>query len=416
MRSYLTLALKVLTRRKFFTFISLFGITLTLVVLVVATAILDDVFSARQPESRFDRVLCLYRVAQIGPTAVSTMNPGYAFIHDWVMTLPDVERVSAFSQPRQTAIYSGGGRIDTYLKQTDANYWQILDFRFLEGRPFNAGEEERGALVAVITAEMRQKLFAAAPAAGKNIEVDGRRFRIIGVVPSVPIARSAAYGEVWVPITTAKSSDYRRELLGGFNGIVLARSRADMPRLRREFAARVPSIPLSDPKVFKTMEAELMTPFEVYAHEMFAGPLLGRFRDHAAAALRVLLALFAILFMALPALNLVTLNLSRILERASEIGVRKAFGAPRRSLVLQFVLENVVLTLIGGLCALVLALGALALLNGSGVIPHAQFVLNPRVFGYGMFMAAFFGLLSGAYPAWRMSRLDPVTALRGGAA
>ena len=47
-------------------------------------------------------------------------------------------------------------------------------------------------------------------------------------------------------------------------------------------------------------------------------------------------------------------------------------------------------------------------------LPDMQFDLNPRVFGYGMLMAAFFGVLSGLYPAWRMSRMNPVSALRGG--
>ena len=415
MRSYLSLALKVLTRRKFFTFISLFGITLTLVVLVVATAILDDVFAAKAPESRFDRVLVIYRISLKGPHVSSSARPGYGFVHDWVSTLPGAERVSIFSQPEEAAVYTGGGRIDTYVKRTDANYWQILDFRFLEGRAFSADEEERGALVAVITSEMREKLFGGGNAVGRTVDVDGSRFRIIGVVPSVPITRAAAYGEVWVPVTAAKSSDYRHQFLGGYNGIVLARSKDDLPRLRDAFATRVPTIPLPDPKSFKTLEAALQTPFESYASELFAGPL-ARFRDNATTYMRVLLAVLAVLFMSLPALNLITLNLSRILERASEIGVRKAFGAPRRSLIGQFVLENVVLTLLGGLCAFLLALVALAVLNRSDLIPHAEFALNLRVFGYAMLIAAFFGLLSGAYPAWRMSRLDPVTALRGGAA
>jgi putative ABC transport system permease protein len=231
----------------------------------------------------------------------------------------------------------------------------------------------------------------------------------------VPLSRVSAFSEVWVPVTTSKSSDYRHQFMGGFSGLVLARNEADLPRLRNEFAARVATIPLPDPKAYKTLEAALETPFESYAAEMFPRSLR-RYRDKAALMMRGLLASLAVLFMTLPALNLITLNLSRILERASEIGVRKAFGAPRRSLVGQFVLENVVLTLLGGVCAFVLAIGALALLNRSGIIPHAHFVMNLRVFGYAMLTAVFFGLLSGAYPAWRMSRLDPVTALRGGAA
>jgi putative ABC transport system permease protein len=123
----------------------------------------------------------------------------------------------------------------------------------------------------------------------------------------------------------------------------------------------------------------------------------------------------AILFMTLPALNLITLNLSRILERAPEIGVRKAFGASRPALVRQFVTENVILTLIGGLIGFALTVAVLPILSVSQVLPSVQFDLNFRIFAYAMLIATFFGFFSGVYPAWRMSRLDPVDALRGGA-
>jgi putative ABC transport system permease protein len=118
--------------------------------------------------------------------------------------------------------------------------------------------------------------------------------------------------------------------------------------------------------------------------------------------------------MLLPALNLINLNASRILERASEIGVRKAFGASSRALLGQFLIENVVLTLVGGALGIALSGVALEILNRSGVIPYAQFALNVRIFLYAMVLTVLFGVLSGAYPAWKMSRLHPVEALHGG--
>jgi putative ABC transport system permease protein len=120
-----------------------------------------------------------------------------------------------------------------------------------------------------------------------------------------------------------------------------------------------------------------------------------------------------LLFMLLPTLNLVNINLSRILDRASEIGVRKAFGASSRTLIGQFIVENLVLTLLGSLAGLVLASLVLSALNSSGLLPYARLALNYRIFLYGLAMAVFFGILSGVYPAWRMSKLHPVQALRG---
>jgi putative ABC transport system permease protein len=119
------------------------------------------------------------------------------------------------------------------------------------------------------------------------------------------------------------------------------------------------------------------------------------------------------LFMLLPAINLININVSRIMERASEIGVRKAFGASSWTLVGQFIVENVLLTLIGGLFGFVLSRFVLRWISDSGWFPYAEFHMNYRVFLAGFALAVFFGLISGVYPAWKMSRLHPVQALKG---
>lgn len=411
MKNYFKLALKVLRRRKFFTFISLFGISLTLVVLMVATAALDNEFSPRAEESRFDRALVVYRLSQQGPNATQSTEPGYRFVQEYVHTLSDVEAVTTFSNARDVSVYKGSGRIDLVLKRTDGDYWRILDFHFLEGRPYTTQEDASGSRVAVITTKMRDKLFGGGPAAGKTFEIDGQTFRVVGVVPPVSLTRIAAFADVWVPIGTIPNSDYRNHLIGGFNGVVLAHSRADFPRLRREFATKMLSFPI-DRKEFTEVMVGLDTPFEAFARIL----TWNRQGDRASIIVETIFVLIAILFMALPALNLVTLNLSRIMERASEIGVRKAFGAPRRSLVWQFVIENVVLTLIGGVIGFAISVVVMTAITRAEVIPNAQFDMNVRVFLYGMVIAVVFGLFSGVYPAWRMSRLDPVNALRGGVA
>ena len=123
----------------------------------------------------------------------------------------------------------------------------------------------------------------------------------------------------------------------------------------------------------------------------------------------------AVLFMALPAVNLVNLNISRIMERAPEIGVRKAFGASSWTLVGQFLVENLILTLVGSAIGTLLAAVGLWMINNSGVIPYSQLAVNLRVLAWGIAFTVVFGLVSGVYPAWRMSRLHPADALKGAA-
>jgi len=102
------------------------------------------------------------------------------------------------------------------------------------------------------------------------------------------------------------------------------------------------------------------------------------------------------------------------LPPAAQPASRRTAVEPTRSrLVGQFVVENVALTLVGGAVAGVLASLVLAAINASGVIPSARLGVNLRVLLWGLVASLVFGLLSGVVPAWRMSRLHPVEALRG---
>jgi putative ABC transport system permease protein len=408
-KSYLTLAWRVLWRRKFFTVISLFGVCLTLVVLMVATAMLDHIFAPMAPEVRQDRTLMVFRSRLVGDRRTQTSMPGYRLLDTYARNLPGVERMAIFSLPQLVFSYPGGQRVRSFLKRTDAEYWRVLDFTFLEGGPFTDQDVDNGSMVAVINTSTRDRFFAGQPAVGRTIEADGLRFRVIGVVPDVPIVRMVANGDIYAPITTAKTDAYRRELMGGFGGLLLARSPADFPAIKAELESRIRGAALPN-KNWKRLYAPAETFFEAMAGSFFGGREEERSHPE---RLWALLVTAGLLFALLPAVNLVNLNMSRIMERASEIGVRKAFGASSWTLVGQFVAENLVLTLLGGAAGLAAAAAVLEAINATGLIPYARFSLNLRVFLYGIGLSLFFGLLSGVYPAWRMSRLHPVQALKG---
>ena len=119
-----------------------------------------------------------------------------------------------------------------------------------------------------------------------------------------------------------------------------------------------------------------------------------------------------LLFMILPTVNLVNINLSRIMERSSEIGIRKSFGASSHELVGQFLVENLLVTFLGGGIGLVLSIVVIACFNAVQIIPYTMLSVNYRTFMYAFAVTAVFGIVSGVYPAWKMSRLQPVAALQ----
>jgi putative ABC transport system permease protein len=413
-RNYLKVAWKVLLRRKFFTFISLFGISITLVVLMVATAMLDHLLSPHAPEVLGRRTLGIYLMAMTGEHSTRSGFAGYKFLDQYIRPmaeLPGVESVAVVSMPSTVISFLNGRRIESDFKRTDGEFWRVLRFEFLEGAPFTADDDRNARFVAVINETTRQKFFGGATAVGKTIEADGQRFRVVGVVKDVPSLRLVPYADIWVPFGTSPSPAYKQDLVGHNMGLIVARSRADFPQIKAEVAARLKEAAGRDlpGTEFENLLGGADTPFEALSRLL----LSQKASESRPERLLAILLTVALVFMLLPTVNLVNLNLSRILDRASEIGVRKAFGASSSTLVGQFVVENVVLTLVGALLGLAVSGAVLHAINVSGLIPYAQLSLNVRVFLAGLGLALFFGLLSGVYPAWRMSRLHPVKALRG---
>jgi putative ABC transport system permease protein len=260
-------------------------------------------------------------------------------------------------------------------------------------------------------------MFGRTQALGQTLAVDGERFRVVGVVEDVPIYRDVPFADIWLPQTATARRPSSTNLMGTYRALALASNAEAFDDIRREFSARVSRI---DPRNYQEgangdlthVAATFDTKFEAFARGFspFSDP-----RSPAPQAWKVMLlfGMMALLFVLLPTVNLVNINVSRIMERASEIGIRRSFGASSRTLVTQFVVENVILTLAGGLIGLLLSEVALAAVTRSGLVPYADLGVNWRVFVYGLLLAVVFGVISGVYPAWRMSRLHPVEALRG---
>ena len=108
------------------------------------------------------------------------------------------------------------------MKRTDAEFWQVLDFTFLEGSPYSHEDVEQAQFVAVINATTRRKFFGAAHAVGQTLEAFDQRFRVVGVVEDVSEVRNIPFSDIWVPLTTVRFNAYKAQLMGNFNAIALA--------------------------------------------------------------------------------------------------------------------------------------------------------------------------------------------------
>ncbi|HEX7987602.1 MAG TPA: ABC transporter permease, partial [Duganella sp.] len=330
-RNYLLTAWKVFLRRKLFTAINLLCIVLTLVVLMVVTALLQNAFYPSGVEGKSERMLqmVMIRSHHTEQKGAYTGLFGYKIIERYLKPMKGVEAVSAPHFPESVAVYQDGRVSDVQLRRTDAEYWRILDFRVVSGRVINADDVEQGRFVAVLNLSTARKLFPGRPYLNQKFLVGGQTFTVIGVVEDA--LQVNAYADAWVPITTLPSTDYKRQELGNFTVMILAHKAADLPAIKRDILRIAKTVRYDDPNIYNVAQFWGDSKLELFSRTLTNSTA----EDAGAPKFVASIVALMLLFMALPALNLINLNVGRIMERGSEIGVRKAFGATSRQLVAQ---------------------------------------------------------------------------------
>lgn len=416
LRNYLLTAWKVFLRRKFFTFINLFGISLTLTVIIVSVRIAENHLYPKGPEKDNQHYVVISHLTLTNDKQSNRQSsyPGFKFMNDYVYSLKTPEIISAFTKVNKISNYDQGIKIEYSLRRTDANYWQILQFDFSHGLAYSQEQFEYGRFVAVINQKTALQYFDKINVVGEFINVANQRFEIIGVVKNVPRTEVYSYADIWVPYTTFPTTSYRSKIMGRFAALLYHSNSDKLNDISLEFIHKIKNqfvtVDEADIRLNKAFSHADDT-LQALARDIFGDKL--SFEDYVQTLIAAA-SLLSFLFMLLPSINMVNLSVSRTMERASEIGVRKAFGASTLQLVGQFMIENVLLTLIGGVLALFFSTFILASIEMSGIVPYVEFDFNLKVFFASLFMILVFSLISGVYPAFKMARLNPVLALKGG--
>jgi len=290
--------------------------------------------------------------------------------------------------------------VDTTFTGTTASYLEVEDTSVAAGRFFTADEEKGMARVAVLGDEVREKLFGEVDPIGEKIRIKKTSFTIIGVMKKRGVSGFQNQDDqIFVPITAAQ------KLLLGIDHVSFIRAKVD----------RAENVAAAEESIKNVLrERHNINPGEeddFSVRSMAQGlAALSSITD----ALKLFLAAIAAIALVVGGFGIMNIMLANVQERTREIGLRKAVGAKGKDITLQFLVEAVVITFLGGLIGIIL--GVFISVIVAEVAQYLGYewdlvITIPSIL-LGCFVSIGIGLVFGIIPARRASRLNAIEALR----
>lgn len=367
-KTYLKQAWAMMKQNRLFTSIYVAGTALSVAFTMILFIVYYVKFGPVYPEYNRSRMLVINSLRQEGKDNGTNYmcNSGVCSqVIDMLKDLPHMDKISASCNIG--TLYGNAITLpesgEEYLPMThlvNADFWNVFDFQFLSGNPFSEADVASNLPKVIITESLAQRIFAQTDVAGRTILIDGNEYEVCGVVRDASTATKASMGELYLPLFFNEELNYNQGLTGNYTLYMTAPTEDDVETLRNEIIEVFKNYNLQDAE----WNHNLMGQPDVYWKSFFRNPCENE-PDIAAEVRSILYMLLALLF--IPAMNLCGMISSRMDERLSELGVRKAYGATNRSLIHQVLTENLLLTITGGLIGLALAY-TLTLVGGKQVL------------------------------------------------
>jgi len=341
--------------------------------------------------------LLFVRPGQFGPGRATSDAKPFTFrdIEALRDQLHGVHAVAPIAQTSATVIAGSESR-KTTVAGTDNAYLTTQNWTLSEGRAFFDGEIRAGRAACILGETVRDELFGGADALGRNIRVKNVSCEVIGIL--APKGQSSFGTDqddiVLMPLRAVQrrligNTDVGRINVSAEDGMETAKVQTDIERLLRE-RRNITSAKDDD---FSVRDMKQVLETQTGTAKVLTG-LLG-----AVAGVSLLVG----------GIGIMNIMLVSVTERTREIGIRLAIGAQESQVLMQFLVEAVVLSLLGGLIGILLGLGLAGLAAATMRLP---FLVDPLIVVVAFLFSAAVGVVFGYFPARHAARLDPIEALR----
>jgi putative ABC transport system permease protein len=361
-----------------------------------------------------------------------------------IARLANVEHVAAGLRSRTFIVASPEARIFTLVHGTEPSLADIHGWTWLEGEGFTAEDVESSAAKVVMGRISSARLFGdGVDPTGRTVKIHDRDFQVVGMMRAVDADQDEA---AFVPVTTLGALTDRRTWLQTITvgvteaGVATSVGDAITALLRQRHATNIRETTArasgalgglqapgsggrmgpADDFVVKTLAGAQVTKglyTEVAAFALANMPKLDSATmeemsgtlNRAGTTMTALLASIAGISLVVGGIGIMNIMLVSVTERTREIGLRLAMGARRRDVMVQFLVEAVVLSLLGGIVGIVAGIAAA---RGLTALMSWPTYVSPQAIVLAFVISAVIGVAFGYYPARRASRLDPIVALR----
>jgi putative ABC transport system permease protein len=309
--------------------------------------------------------------------------------------IPAIAAIAPNSTGAATAVY-GNENWSTSINGTDNAFFTVGNWELATGRRFTDNELRAGKAVCMLGETVRRELFGGQDPLGESIRLDKLACEVIGVLAEKGQSSRGSDQDdtIIMPLRTfqrriAGNQEIRVLRASIRDGASTRKAEQDITRLLRERR----HISRNEEDDFSVMDLKEI-------EKMLSGTT---------EVLTMLLGAVAAVSLLVGGIGIMNIMLVSVTERTREIGIRLAIGAQERDVLLQFLVEAVVLSSLGGIAGILLALGASVVLADLMKVP---LVFSPGIFAIAFLFSMAVGVIFGYFPARKAARLDPIDALR----